>query len=214
MESSALKPYSSNATKANLDFCGTENGTRDAAGYILTNQLGPNGRPICFVFPGETDEPDASQIFLDVDQLEQSVNYKMVQAGHAYPLFYDTLFDDLREKFSDAVAHARVERQNVWSADVTNSGADWPGGEDAVGKIQPIFPKLWRRIQKYFKDEDYFDNARPFANLKKYIEIEASERVVILSENRITGFDNIIETTDTSVKMDVKPEDVVVVSVK
>ena len=212
MESSALQPFSSDATKANLDFCGTNNGENESPGYVLTNQLGPNGRPICFIFAGEIDEDDGSQIFLDTDHLINSVNYKMIEAGHAYPLFYDTLFNDLREKFSAEIVQARNNGENVWHADTSNSGTHWPGGDNPVGNITPIFPKLWRRIQKYTKDEDYFDINRPFKNLKKYIELEAPERVLILSEGKITGFDNVISTTDDTVTLDVAPEDMVVIS--
>ena len=212
MESSALIPFSSNATKANLDFCGTNNGANESAGYVLTNQLGPNGRPICFIFSGDINQEDGSQVFLDTEQLKHSVNYQMIAAGHAYPLFYDTLFSDLRDKFSAAIVAARIDGGDMWAADTTNTGTRWPDGDDPVKNITPIFPKLWRRIQKYSKDEDYFDEAHPFRNLKKYIELEASERVLILSKGKITGFDNVISTTDDTVTLDVAPEDLVVVS--
>jgi hypothetical protein len=35
-------------------------------------------RPICFVFSGNTNEPDGKNIFLESDELENSVNYQLM----------------------------------------------------------------------------------------------------------------------------------------
>lgn len=95
MESKAAQPFSSNATRSNLELCGVPNGTGTGRGYILTNQTGPNGRPIAFVFSGEPDELDGSEVFMGIEKMKDSVNYKQIEMGHAFPLFYDTLYSDL-----------------------------------------------------------------------------------------------------------------------
>ena len=119
MESRAKEPFSSNATQSNLELCGVPDGTGTARGYILSNQLGPNGRPIAFVYLGEPAEADGAEIFLEASRMQESVNFMQLSLGHAYPLFYDTLFYDLRQSMAAEVASARAQAENVWSADET-----------------------------------------------------------------------------------------------
>ena len=206
MESSALKPFSSNATKSNLELAMAHGGR----GYICSNQLGPHGRPIAFVFAGDTAQQDGDDtIFLKPDDIMESLNVKQFELGHAYPLFYDTLFDDLRARCIEVSNKAKAAELGVWAGDETTSGVEWTGDVDTLA---PIYPKLWRRIDRYVNDDTFFDKDKPFANLKKWIEQEADERVSIPSQNIFTGFDNVLETTDDTVRMKFAPHELVVVS--
>lgn len=206
MESSALKPFSSDATASNLELAG-ENGGR---GYICSNQLGPNGRPIAFVFSGDSPRDDGDNtVFLGPDDIVESINVKQLERGHAYPLFYDTLFDDLRERCAQVSNTAKASNLGVWAADKTNTGAVWTGDVDTLA---PIYPKLWRRIDKFVEDDTFFDPDKPFANLTDWIDQQSDERISVPSQGIFTGFDNVIETTDDSVKMKFEPHELVVVS--
>lgn len=211
MESKAAEPFSKDATKSNLDLCGVPNGTGTAPGYILTNQIGPNGRPIAFVYSGTAIEPDGASVFLEEERLKESINYKQIEQGHAYPLFYDTLFFSLRQVLSDAVKEVRESNINLWSVDVTNSGTNYSGFQSLL-TMPPIFPKLWRRLDKYSRDSDTM-NPNTLEEFKEYMESIREERVFILSEGRSTGFDDIIQTSGNIVKLKYRPEDVVVVSI-
>ena len=211
MESKAAKPFSSNATKSNLELCGVPEGEGTARGYILTNQIGPNGRPIAFVYSGESADDDGSSIFLKGDKLKKSINYIQLERGHAYPLFYDTLFSSLRQELVTAIKKAREEKQHVWSTDLTNSGATYSGPQSLLSML-PIFPKLWRRLEKYSRDSDTM-NPNTLSEFKEYMESIREERVFIISEAKTTGFDDIIKVTNNTVKLAYLPEDVVVVSV-
>lgn len=127
----------------------------------------------------------------------------------AYPLFYDTLFDDLRLRMREISLEAKSKGVGLWPKDQTDRGATWAG---SVETLPPIFPKLWRRIQAYERDETLFDPERPLSNLKLFIEQLGEERVSIPTENCFTGFDDLIETTDDTVRMNVDPHDLVIVS--
>ena len=212
MESKAADPWSSDATQSNLDLCGVPNGTGTAPGYILTNQIGPNGRPIAFVYSGHANEQDGDDtIFLDGERLKDSINYKQLESGHAYPLFYDTLFSSLRRELISAVNAAREANLNVWSADETMSGADYSGPQ-SLETMKPIFPKLWRRLQKYSRDSDTMD-PNTLDEFMDYMSSIREERLFILSQGNSTGFDNIIEVNGNKIKLLHQPEDIVVVSV-
>ena len=209
MESSALDPFASDATASNLDLAGTNGGSQPARGYIASTQIGPNGRPIAFVFAGDTAEADGAEVFLSTKDIETSINVQQLARGHAYPLFYDTLFDDLRIRCTEVSLAAKAAGLGVWAADRTTSGAEWTGTPDT---LPPIFPKLWRRIDDYVRDDTFFDPTRPFANLKPWIVQRGEERVVVADQGLFTGFDNVIETTDDTVRLTVEPHRLVVIS--
>ena len=212
MESRAADPFASDATKSNLELCGVPDGTGTARGHILSNQIGPNGRPIAFVYAGDAAEADGDEtIFVDSDRMKGSVNFKQIELGHAYPLFYDTLFNDLRKALADAAAAARSNGENVWSADVTNTGADYSGA-DSLATMPPLFPKLWRRLETYSRDSDVM-HPDSLSEFKEYLDSIREERVFIVSEQRSTGFDNVIEVDTDTVSLTVLPEDLIVVSV-
>lgn len=209
MERRALEPYPARATEANLDLAGTNGGQHSARGHIYSNQLGPRGRPIAFVFAGTTVLEDGCSVHLSPNDIETSVNFQLLEQGHAYPLFYDTLFDDLREHLTMASERARASKSNIWSADGSNSGVRWTG---SVENLPPVIPKLWRRIDSYSSDEEYFDANRPFANFLPWLRRQPEERVIVLGRDRITGFDNLIATTNDTIRLIVEPRNMVIIS--
>jgi endonuclease YncB( thermonuclease family) len=211
MESKAAQPFSSNATKSNLELCGVSDGVGTARGYILSNQIGPNGRPIAFVYLGDPAEPDGANVFLDSDRMKESVNYQQLERGHAFPLFYDTLFGDLRKTLAEQVGVARAAAQNVWTSDVTNVGATY-SGPNSLATMPPFFPKLWRRLDTYSRDSDIADR-NSLSEFRDYLESLREERVFIASESRATGFDDVIQIDGNTVKMMCLPEDLIVMSV-
>jgi hypothetical protein len=209
LEKAAIKPFSSDATASNLELAGTAGGTTNAPGYIYSNQLGPHGRPIAFVFAGEAPGKTGDEKYLEPDDIMDSINVLQLARGHAYPLFYDTLFDDLRQRLTEVTLEAKEARKGVWEADRTSSGVEWDGGPATMA---PIFPKLWRRIDEFTRDETFFDPEQPLAGLKRWMEIAKPERVSVPHQSIFTGFDNLLETTDTTVRMIYEPHEVVVIS--
>ena len=209
MESRALAAFSEAATAANLDLAGTEGGTRRARGHVFSTQLGPHGRPIVFAFAGEASQPDGAPVFLGADDIMTSLNVQLLAAGHAYPLFYDTLFDDLRQRCTEVTLAAQRQRLGVWADDRTLAPVRW--NED-LGQLPPIFPKLWRRLDAYARDETFFDPEKPLAGFKPWLEIERPERVSVPSEDLFTGFDNLVETSEDTVRLTVAPHRMVIVS--
>jgi endonuclease YncB( thermonuclease family) len=95
---------------------------RAAPGYILSRSLEVNGRPVAFAFAGTPPQLDGTEVFLRAPQVEQSLNSRSLGAGHAYPLFYDTLFADLRQTLTQAAAAARQATLGLWQADRSDSG--------------------------------------------------------------------------------------------
>ena len=207
MEKDAKEPFASDATKKNLEFLGLEGPEDESDGYILTNQIGPNGRPICFVFAGDAGEEDGDEtIFLDADRMKESVNYRLIEAGAAYPLFYDTLFSSLRSELAKATVAAREARKGFWPDDKTSSGVIWAGAA-SLPNLDPIFPKLWRRLEKYTQNRDFRDESDTLDAFTDFLQANR-DRLVIISESRSTDLDNIIEVEGTTVRLPILPEDI------
>ena len=78
--------------------------------------------------------------------------------------------------------------------------------------MPPIFPKLWRRLDKYSRDSDVTDHDS-LSGFKDYLESLREERVFIVSESRVTGFDDVMQIDGNTVKILFLPEDLIVVSV-
>lgn len=167
-------------------------------GYLLARETGPYGRPICFAFRGSTSRADGSSVFMHRGMVRRSLNYLMLRYGHAYPLFYETLFPDLRGELSRAVGRARGTRRGLWRHDRSQT---WFEARDLDGLQNdiPIFPKLFRRIVAHRRA------GRPLSTL----ESRLGERITIIPRVHHTDFDYAVEVAGTRVRMTERPEDLV-----
>jgi len=201
MEKAAATPYSSDATKENMKLIGGPGNVNqpDTTGYILTRRGGPNNRPICFVYAGTTSESDGSSVYLDVARMKQSVNYKLLLRGHAYPMFYNTLFADLREPMADAVVRAWQDDKGVWAVDRTMTGVTF-SGEASLDDMPPIFPKLWRRLKEW---------AAHKSTLNGFIDWLAAknEHTEIIYSAHDGQFEDVVQVSGNQVWMTEWPED-------
>jgi endonuclease YncB( thermonuclease family) len=173
-------------------------GTR---GYIIARAVEKNHRPISFVFAGEAPEPDWSSIELFADRLADSVNYKSVEAGLAYPTYYQGLFPDLRLALTQASNNARAGALGIWAQDKTNSGFSVPNLA-AIENTHVIMPKLFRRLA------GHLDGGGTVANFKDYLK-SLNEGVTIISSTHFTHFDNVVEVAGNVVQMTQPPENLI-----
>ena len=95
--------------------------------YIVTSNIEKNGRPLAWVFPGDTDDPDGSELTKELlfGRLEKSVNYQLLRYGLVYPYFFMTLAGRMRDKLIEAVrlaqADASAKRQLLESSAAENA---------------------------------------------------------------------------------------------
>ena len=81
----------------------------------------------------------------------KSVNLKSMAAGHAYPLYYDALFVDLHDAFTQAAATAREKGLGIWASDRSASGIPISDPE-TLERDAVVFPKLFWRVTEYLKE--------------------------------------------------------------
>lgn len=173
-------------------------------GYILTRKAEKYRRPVAFVFAGAAPEPDGSEVFLEPDRLEGSVNYRSALAGFAYPTFYTGLFADLRNKIAAAVKQARKGAgKGVWTKDRTTKGFPVTGLE-SVTEDAVIMPKLFRRIVGYLGDGGCIEG------FKDYLAADP-DPVLELKSGHFTNLDSFVTVKRHKVKLTVEPERLVFV---
>lgn len=206
-ERGAREPFACDATARNINLLGLNDVYDTGPGYILARQLGRWGRPIAFVFAGKTEEADGTSVHLGADRMRESVNFQLIEAGVVYPLFYDTLFADLRTPLAEATVAAREADLGLWPSDRTGEGVTFSTA-GSLPLISPIFPKIWRRLKKYTERDDFTEGENALDGFVDFLKRQ-SDRLLILSESRFTDLDNIVEADGNEVRMDFNPEDLV-----
>jgi endonuclease YncB( thermonuclease family) len=210
MERGARAPESPEATAANLGFLGLSGPGGEGRGHVFSRLLDTNGRVIAFVFAGDAPEEDGAEVFVDVARIRNSVNWRLLDAGHVYPLLYDTLFADLRQEFIDVATAAQLSARGVWREDATTSGVTW-AGRNSLATLPPVMPKLWRRLEDYTGDRLFREFSDTLDAFTEYLRARR-DRLLVLPENRFTGFDNIVAVTGSQVSLAYQPQELVFVS--
>lgn len=170
-------------------------------GYILSRATEQNRRPVAFVYAGESPGEDGDEVFLSVEMLRGSVNYRSLERGLAYPTYYKGLFPDLREEMTAAVARAREEGLGVWAEDRTTAGFDVTGLE-SLEEEHVILPKLFRRLVEYLQ------GGGQVAGFDEFLEGRAEE-IIIIPGVHATHFDTVVEVEGETVRMTERPEDLI-----
>ena len=181
-------------------------------GYILSRALDVHGRPVSFLFRGPAPFADGSKVLLNAAVLKKSLNYAMVRDGNAYPLFYDTLFKQLRDELATAAKAARAAKKGLWSKNVTKSGFKAAGLADLETKLI-VYPKLFRRLADYFEGGG--------AGIAGFIPSQAAisqknpkKDQVVEPNGNFTHFDNVLNFKSGKLSMKYDPEDIVFISEK
>jgi hypothetical protein len=165
------------------------------------------GRPVAFAFGGTRPGGDGSRLFLKAPLLRQSLNYKLLASGNSYPLFYDTLFADLRATLTSAAQQARRSRRGLWRQDRSSRGISAADQTD-LEQHAVVFPKLFRRLTSYL--------AGGGTSLEGFLTWLAAdnEQVLDLTTGNFTHFDNVLALTRNKVRLIRLPEALVFVSAK
>jgi hypothetical protein len=168
---------------------------RDAtAGYILSRSLEVTGRTVAFAFGAAPPAPAGADVYLRARLLRQSLNYRSLERGQSYPLFYDTLFADLRTVLAKAATTARQVRRGLWRSDRSRSGLVVRGQTD-LEQNGVIFPKLFRRLTEYLRRED-----GDLSEFLPWLEL-TSEQVLELPTTNFTHFEDVLDVYANTIRL-------------
>jgi hypothetical protein len=206
IEKAAIKPLAVEAKQKLFDLIGFEpTRSPEPTGYVLARMTDDKTqRPICFIFAGAAAQKDGADVFLNAPLLRQSVNYKQMLAGYAYPLYYNTLFAELRNTFNGALVKAKQARRGYWPTDATRKGVTISSSSQ-LETIAPIWPKLWRRLQEYFRTNTDLSGFVAFLAAK-------NERIDVLDVMEERGLQDLVKVKKNKVSLTQDPENLRVVS--
>lgn len=206
IERGAIRPLSVDARDNLFRAIGFDaQANPEPRGYILSRMTDDlAGRPISFLFTGDPQEADGADLFLDAARLRSSANWRQAADGLAYPLYYNTLFADLRADLDRAIADARSNRRGYWPTDATLTGVSVQSRSD-LATIPPIWPKLWRRLDEYFREDASLDGFIAFLEAR-------NERVDVLPSMEERGVQDVVEVSGSVVRLTVPPENLRVVA--
>lgn len=204
IEKTAIQPFASQAKDTNFDFLREQSDPHASSprGFVLSRQTDTNRRPVSFAFAGEAEQADGSDVFLDAALLQQSVNYKLVAAGQAYTMFYETLFAELRAELTAAYLVAQQQALGIHQSDASLSGVTF-AGRSSLSQMPPIFPKLWRRLEEYSR------NHQDLAGFLPFLQTRVVDRLFTVSDGRYIAFDNVIKVEGEQLRMEYEPFDMV-----
>lgn len=207
LEKAAIQPLASDAREKNFELLreNSDKFTDAPRGFILTYSTDRNRRPVVFAFSGNIDAADGSDIFLDGPLVRKSINYKMVAAGCAYTMFYQTLFAEIRVELSEAYAFAKHNNLGIHQTDATTGGFDF-FGRDSLAVIPPVFPKLWRRLEEFSRRN------RDISEFKGFLQTKVKDKLHTTVDNRhFISFDNVVEVSGNRIKLLYEPFEMVFV---
>lgn len=208
--------YAHAATDELLKFVGFQDFTRNnrevitavspeqVPGYILTRSADVYGRCVAFVFAGDIDREDGDSIFFDGELLQKSANYHLIETGLTYPTFYSKLYPDIRKELIISTQTARQAGKGLWSLDQTTIGFELENLQTLTEQVV-ILPKLFRRLFSYLAINDGSYSLDGFID---FLESQ-NDRLIILPEGHVTGFDFVVTVESQRVKMNYSPEDLV-----
>ncbi|WP_404962091.1 thermonuclease family protein [Streptomyces sp. 147326] len=168
-------------------------------GFILTSGADAYGRCIALAFDGTVRPPVYSGYEVSVDEglLKRSANYRLVEDGLAYPMFYPGLPGYLRDVLKAAAREAReaAPPRGLWAEDKTTDGALISGIEsitdDITGTV--ILPKLFRRLKDYLDSDSGITS---LAGFSAYLAGAGDEYRILPDGKTKTGLHRLIEISD------------------
>lgn len=175
------------------------------AGYILSRNVDPYGRPVAFAFVGSTSQADGSEVWLTDSWMSRSLNARLVSAGHAYPAYYTGLPTDLRNRLTRLTTNARNARKGIWRVDSSLSGANIRNAS-ALERFA-LWPKLYRRLFAYFSE----GNSR-ISGFETWLraDSERDDALWIISRGELGNMHDIFSVTGNRIQMHYGPHDIVI----
>ncbi|MGD8857031.1 MAG: hypothetical protein PVG33_11920, partial [Chloroflexota bacterium] len=188
---------------------------------IMTRAIDRYGRPVVFVFAGRAPERSGSEVFLDARRLDQSINAALIRTGHAYPAFYTArqvygervggLPGDLRKYLTMLSVIAQMTGRGVWQHDASTRDVTVTRRGDLTQLA--IWPKLYRRLVKYYDDETA--DHRSLHGFIDWLRADRTERddfVIVLSIGEMLNLSDILTVSNTTIRMNYPPSGFVVIA--
>ncbi|MEL6307368.1 MAG: hypothetical protein AAFV98_07870 [Chloroflexota bacterium] len=197
-------------------------------GYIITDDIERNGRPIGWVFLGEPPIADGTRLSKEQvgEWVGKSANYMLIERGTVYPFFYMGLSAAIRIPLIEVAKSAQQnpDQDDVWTHDKTIEGVDLPSLDVLYGDTV-VYPYLFRRLVRYWYNnmmDDFYYKLRADAqtlpdgtdlslNLDEFFE-DGDPWLFIVSTQDFMHLSDVLHIERNHLKLDVYPYDMVFLS--
>jgi hypothetical protein len=207
-------------------------------GYIICNDVEQNGRPLAWMFAGESGLEDGTTISVDqlAEMIEFSMNYRLLRRGLVYPLFFMGLAGKLRRKLGEAAQAAYEESRtlpngmitppekvtSIWQIDQSLQGMEIPSIQ-VLCNDKALFPYLFRKVVRHYyrtQMEYYWDGLRgkmAISALPELVNLVGFYRdenpfVFVISDQDFVRLQDVVEVDAHHLKMLKAPHDLVLLS--
>ncbi|MCK6521982.1 hypothetical protein L6R49_11125 [Myxococcota bacterium] len=132
----------------------TEKYTEGVEVVVVSDACDRNGRVLGWVFPGAYNLTEGTLLSEDAltDLVKDSVNSELLNQGHAYPYYFFTLSNALRNRLSIFARSAVRHNRGVQAADVSEAGVSLPT-VSALNDSAVIWPYLFRKLLRSWRME-------------------------------------------------------------
>lgn len=183
-------------------------------GYLFANGIESNGRILGMVYPGEPPAAlgadDGDRVFVTTDLFDASINAQHIRDGLAYGELYDTMPIALADHIAAAVKTVRAAGQGFWP--VENVGVGTAATIPTIAHLSELvmFPKLYRRLVKYFTDPTA-PAGQGLSGFDQWVRADPVLRDdrLILPNREVGNLHDIYTITGDSLELALLPEDVI-----
>jgi endonuclease YncB( thermonuclease family) len=132
----------------------TEKFTEGVEVVVVSDTCDRNGRVLGWVFPSTSTLAEGATLSEDdlTDLVKDSVNSELLNQGHAYPYYFFTLSNALRNRLSIFARSAVRYNRGVQGADVSENGVSLPT-VSALNNNAVIWPYLYRKLLRTWRME-------------------------------------------------------------
>lgn len=175
-------------------------------GYLLANGIESNGRVLGLVYPGDRTGDDGDRVHVGIQDFNESMNGRLLEAGLAYAELYQTMPIELVKHARAMVHTARGEELGLWGEESVGVGkrAQIRGLRDLPEMV--MFPKLYRRLVKYFSA-----GHEGLSNFDTWIRADPVKRddTLLLPSTELGNLHDLFDITSAGMALTINPEDVI-----
>ncbi len=199
-------------------------------GYIITNDVERNGRPLGWVFAGPPPIADGSRLSREEvgQHIAASVNHRLLREGAVYPFFYMGLPGAIRIRLMEAAKQAQEDsaQDDLWLHDRTADGVQLPSLQNLY-QDEVLYPYLFRRIVRHWHhsmltrfwhgiEHGHAHNTLPTdddltLNLDGFFD-EQDPWIFVVSQQDFLKLSEVMDVQGTSLQMHIYPYDIVFLS--
>jgi hypothetical protein len=188
--------------------------------HIFTRAVDPFGRPVAFVFAGTHPRRNGTEFFVEVDEMAQSINAGLMDAGLVYPAYYSSreingvsvggLPGSIRRILTARKGGAQAQNRGVWAHDASLSGFQANNSDDLDDLA--IWPKLYRRMHTFFRDQSVANHT--MAAFVQWLQDNASsrdDRVFVLETGEMRNLSDVLNRDGTQLRLIHDPDQLIIV---